>query len=118
MHIAASEGQLHAVKCLLRLGAHIHARDRFGNTPLRDAIKFGYHAAVRVLLKGGAHISELEMNDVTNEIMNLVGLGDLARIKMFAEAGADFNLPWIDSRTPLHMVSFVTKEFVYILGCS
>jgi hypothetical protein len=66
------------------------------------------------LIKGGSHISETETNDVTHEIIKYVGLGDLGRIKMFVEAGADLNIPWVDSRTPLHMVKVFVFFFFFL----
>jgi ankyrin repeat protein len=96
---------LRAVKCLLKLGASIYARDRFECTPLRDAIKFGHFSIVKIIISAGGHISELENTEVINEIMTYVGLGDLSRITMFVEAGANLNKAWIDGRTPLHMAA-------------
>jgi len=96
---------LRAVKCLLKLGASIYARDRFECTPLRNAIKFGHFPIVKILLAAGAHLSNIENVEVNSEIMTYIGSGDLSRITMFVEAGADLNLAWIDSRTPLHMAA-------------
>ena len=87
------------------MGASIFARDRFDCTPLRDAIKFGHFQTVKILLSAGAHISDLEAAEVTNEMMTYVGLGDLSRIQMFVKSGANINLPWVDSRTPLHLAA-------------
>jgi ankyrin repeat protein len=96
---------LRAVKCLLKLGASIYARDRFECTPLRNAIKFGHFSIVKIILAAGGHISKLENTEVINEIMTYIGLGDISRITMFVEAGADLNQAWIDGRTPLHMAA-------------
>ena len=87
------------------MGANIHAKDRFEWTPLRNAIKFGHINTVKILLSAGAHISDLESSEVIHEIMYYIGNGDLNRIRMFIESGANFNLPWIDSRTPLHLAA-------------
>lgn len=35
LHLAASEGHVHIVEYLLRMGADIHAKDRFGGLPLQ-----------------------------------------------------------------------------------
>ena len=39
LHLAACEGSVEVVEYLLSVGASVHARDRFGGTPLIDAIK-------------------------------------------------------------------------------
>ena len=50
LHVAACEGHLHIVEYLLRLGANVRARDRFGNSPLDDARR-ETHPAVAELLE-------------------------------------------------------------------
>eukprot|EP00741_Cyanophora_paradoxa_P001786 tig00000073_g1731.t1 len=49
LHLAASEGQLAAVEILLKMGADIDARDRFGCTPLDDALRGGYEDVANLL---------------------------------------------------------------------
>lgn len=43
LHIACCEGDLNIVRCLLRMGANVHIKDRFNRTPLTDAIEFDHH---------------------------------------------------------------------------
>lgn len=40
LHLAASEGQLEAVKELLSAGAKLEVEDRWGGTPLSDALRY------------------------------------------------------------------------------
>lgn len=40
LHIAACEGHLKLVQYLLSQGATVYAKDRYGNTPLRNAVRF------------------------------------------------------------------------------
>lgn len=40
LHIASCEGHLKVVQYLLGHGATVYAKDRYGDTPLRNAIRF------------------------------------------------------------------------------
>eukprot|EP00965_Chrysotila_dentata_P210915 6186173-Pleurochrysis_carterae.AAC.7 len=42
LHVAASEGSRRTVESLLDGGADINVKDRWGGTPIRDAIKHGH----------------------------------------------------------------------------
>jgi len=57
LHIACCEGHVDVVKHLLDLGAPVHVRDRYGDTPLDDALTFRRAAVVSMLRQTGAHLN-------------------------------------------------------------
>ncbi len=57
LHVAASEGYTDVIKYLLNYGTSVHARDRYGHTPLDDAVYFHHHEAIKILAKTGAHLN-------------------------------------------------------------
>ena len=61
LHVAASEGQLEAVRLLLHGKADPSARDRFDNTPLNDAVRHR-HDAVAELIRERAPGTVLSLN--------------------------------------------------------
>ena len=46
MHLAASEGRLETVQLLVALGADVNAADRWGGTPLGDAVLSNHEACI------------------------------------------------------------------------
>ncbi len=54
LHLAASEGQLEALKYLLGLEVDVNALDRWQNTPLDDAVRNDNQAVVSILKEHGA----------------------------------------------------------------
>lgn len=50
LHIASCEGHLKVVQYLLGHGATVYAKDRYGDTPLRNAIRFRWYWCVFVFL--------------------------------------------------------------------
>jgi ankyrin repeat protein len=45
LHVAAAEGKIEIVKCLLNSGANVNVEDRWGSTPLDDAV-LGQHSTL------------------------------------------------------------------------
>ncbi|MBW8733097.1 MAG: ankyrin repeat domain-containing protein, partial [Asticcacaulis sp.] len=60
-HYAASQGNLHHIEALIRLGADIDRAGDIGNTPLQCAAMGGHGAAVRALLAAG--VDPMKAND-------------------------------------------------------
>lgn len=65
LHVAASEGNLEIVQLLLLNGSGVHMLDRFGHTPLFDAVSFKHKSIVEVLVKTGAHFNDGELLEIT-----------------------------------------------------
>ena len=56
LHVACCEGSLDSVHFLLNNGAPVHVQDRYGRTPLDDAIRFRRVHVIMALVDAGAHI--------------------------------------------------------------
>ncbi|KAK9150734.1 hypothetical protein Syun_009043 [Stephania yunnanensis] len=54
LHIAACQGRTDVVDLLVRRGAEIDPKDRWGSTPLADAIFYKNHDVIKLLEKNGA----------------------------------------------------------------
>jgi len=57
LHIACCEGHVDVVRYLLDLGAPVHVRDRYADTPLDDALTFQRATIVSMLRQTGAHLT-------------------------------------------------------------
>ncbi|EOY27878.1 hypothetical protein QUC31_012725 [Theobroma cacao] len=54
LHIAACQAQTDVVSLLLQRGANVESKDRWGSTPLADAIYYKNHDVIKLLEKHGA----------------------------------------------------------------
>uniref|UniRef100_A0AAQ5YCI5 asparaginase n=1 Tax=Amphiprion ocellaris TaxID=80972 RepID=A0AAQ5YCI5_AMPOC len=90
LHIAACEGHLKLVKYLLSHGASVYAKDRYGDTPLCNAVRF-----------------------------NLAASGDLDGLEIWSIAGADLNKPGYDGQTAIQVAQAVGKKEVvaFLVHC-
>lgn len=102
LHLAASEGHNDAVEFLLQHGASVHARDRFGNTALVEAIKHKRPEIISLLLKTGAHL-QYPPTYLADEICTAILQNDWEQIQYWRQAGVDLNELNSSGITPLHM---------------
>mgnify|MGYP001395700237 FL=1 len=86
LHLAAAEGQAEMTAHLLRRGADITQLDRWGNTPLREAIRHRHDSIIELLIAAGAVLRQEEIHLMFCEA---VQLNDTLQIQRCLRCGAD-----------------------------
>ncbi|XP_062413289.1 60 kDa lysophospholipase isoform X2 [Pungitius pungitius] len=112
LHIAACEGHLKLVEYLLSHGVKVHAKDRYGDTPLGNAVRFRHEEMVKLLRKAGAQLSTDELDKAGTELCSLTASGDLEGLEMWELAGADLNQRGYNGQTSLELAGALGKKEV------
>ncbi|KAG9336555.1 hypothetical protein JZ751_002902 [Albula glossodonta] len=116
LHIAACEGHLNVVQYLLGHGATVYAKDRYGDTPLRNAVRFRHKDVVKLLRQTGAHFSRDELEDAGSELCSLAANGDLEGLEIWYLAGADLEMAGYDGQNSMDVAQATgNKEVVEFL---
>jgi|SRR5579872_3371166 len=91
--VAASQGHTRIVQTLLRAGANPNAADTDGLSLLVQAIRSESRSVIRALVAAGADVNCAETHDGSLEtpLMAAALRGDLALVRLLAEAGAIIN---------------------------
>lgn len=84
LHVAASDGQLHVVRALLELRADVNVKDRFGNTPLRDAVRAVDEEVVALLR---AHGGDIGRDGVAAAMCEAAVQGDVRQLQLMLHTG-------------------------------
>jgi len=107
LHVAASNGLLDVVVYLVDEAGAVHTvADRWGNTPLGNAMFAGQVEVVEFLQSRGATGAIQANNSLANNIFNLNSAaqkGDLDALRRMVTNGIDVNEGDYDSRRPLHV---------------
>ncbi|XP_037550460.1 60 kDa lysophospholipase [Nematolebias whitei] len=112
LHIAACEGHFKLVQYLLSNGASVHAKDRYGDTPLCNAVRFRHKDVVKLLRKTGAHFSREQTEDAGTELCSLAASGDIDGLEIWSLAGADLTKPGYDGKTTIEVAEAAGRKEV------
>lgn len=115
LHLAAAEGQQAMVAFLLDNGADVSVLDRWGATPLSDALRHR-HDAVASLLR--AHGARLDQTMREQEACDAAATGDLGRLRALIRDGLSPSIRGDSVQTPLHLAAAGDHADVvrYLLG--
>jgi len=91
LHWAVVWNNEEAVVLLLRAGANASARNRYGATPLSEAVSTGSATMVEALLKAGADAKTLTTEDGETVLMTAARAGNAAVVRLLLDRGADVN---------------------------
>ena len=97
---AAAAGDAVAVERLLREGASVKTRNRFGATPLIQAARRGHTAAVRALLAAGAEVDQANLEQAT-PLLETARNGHLETARVLIQNGSEVNRVDLQLLSPL-----------------
>lgn len=108
IHLAASEGQAPLVKYLLEARADANVVDRWGGTPLDDALRGGHDVAAQYLKSHRATRGATAVRNDHAGMLRLAGArGDIDWLQGLVEQGVDVNMREYDERTAIHLAASV-----------
>ena len=102
LHVAAAEGAIDVIHVLVDAGAQLSGSDRFGRTPLEEAVRHRQAEAAELLFFHGA-ILNMKQNDLASLLCHCASMGDTTMLALLGSVGCDLNTPDYDGRVALHL---------------
>lgn len=90
MHLAASEGVRHIVTMLVELGGDVNAKDRWGGTPLSDAIREGHSDVAKIIISCGGLLN-MDDTQAAGMLCEYARAGEIDKMGMMLSGGCDQN---------------------------
>jgi len=100
-HLAASNGNLEICAYLQSMWADLNPVDRWGGTPLADAIRHEHKEVAEFLRRNGGRLPA--NMDVAGMMCQAASLGNIELLQTFFTNGVNLNEGDYDSRTALHL---------------
>ena len=100
LHYASYDGEVEAVRTLIKAGADVNARDSYEDTPLLYAVNNGSSEALSTLIDAGADVNARKPGGVTPLHYALSHRSSEA-VRILIDRGADVNASSGDSDRPL-----------------
>jgi len=122
LHLAAAEGHLECVKFIVdstpddKRSAVVSSKDRWGGTPLDDALRHGHDEVAEVLRQAGATVGKtddleevssfaVEAHEEATDAIFAAARGELNHLVTLRTRGVDLTLADYDGRTAAHLAA-------------
>ena len=102
LHVAASEGHLTAAMELVRRGGLLNRSDRWGGSPLDDAMRHRHEDMAKFLRASGGRVG---VADLQLALITASSLGEVESVEMLLSDGAKPSKGDYDKRTALHLAA-------------
>ena len=112
-----AQGNLAVVVVLIDAAADVNAKDRWGGTPLRDAVRQGHMEVARKLREHGGEMGFAEV-EASGQLCELARAGSLDLLAMMLRCGVQVNAVDYDRRTCLHLASSEVTSTYAVHICS
>ena len=101
LHVSAAEGHEQVVELLLQAQANPNIKDRWGGSPLQDALSGSHSATAQILKAKGASVPD---RFGSGAVCAAAGIGDVPKLRTLHSFGQSLDVGDYDSRYPLHLV--------------
>ena len=102
-HLAASEGHIHVVMWLLEIEADPSGKDRYGGTPMADAVRHKQDKVIDILRANGQGLDNED--DAAGLLCFAASRGDCDQLRRLIDSRVDPNVADYDGRTALSLAA-------------